>query len=213
MRKTAIALALGLFAWLCSRDASAFVVYTLYEGTMQQAGTAQEVERGPGDLFWLSIEMDADAGTPVGGIRLDLTADTAGIVDVLTRDIDETEWYENDGMWDNSAAVPAGLDDTVPFVLETVHYTAGSEASGIYRVAHFLCQVDPSAPLGDYVLDFSLTRASDGMGFPYDPSDVGSGGSFTLHVTPEPTPWLLLALGLGAANLTRLGGRRRRRDR
>ncbi len=73
-------------------------------------------------------------------------------VTFASRNIDDTEWYENDGTWDSSASLPVALDDTVADVLATVHNPEFVEVSGTHGLATFPISTDPSTPLGDYTL-------------------------------------------------------------
>ncbi|HOX38231.1 MAG TPA: PEP-CTERM sorting domain-containing protein [Candidatus Brocadiia bacterium] len=203
MKKIVLGLALAIFLAF-SGAASADVLFGLFEGDMATGISGDnEIFVMPDSFFDIFLELNATPPTGVGGIGADIEADAPGIFTIIARDIDQTMWFENDGLFDNSAPTPIPLIPANPSPLEalmTIHNPPLVEELGIMRPADFTLHVDAAAAPGDYLLFLNYYDASDWMGVPHDPLLLHAGEPFIVHVVvPEPGAFALLGMGIAVA--------------
>jgi hypothetical protein len=210
MRSLCRAIALGLALGALGATAWADVTYTVYvKNTTSSLGTVQ-----PGGFVDLWVVMVTGGSDTVSGVRYDVLLPTNDW-ELTSRDYGTYNWYEEDGLWDNSTPKPSNTPATVnnslypvtpsdpDFNLNTICDPWPNTVTGQATTEDFRLTIPSSTPVGEYTISLRNPYAYDEYG---SVITAAVGEDFGLRVVPEPATMLLTISGLAV-----LGVRIRRR--
>lgn len=191
-----------LVAAFVSAAAHADVTYTVYDKDTTRRVASVE----PGGTVDLWVVMVTGGSDTVSGVRYDVLLPT-DYWELTSREYGDYDWYEEDGLWDNSTPKPSNTPATVnnslynvtpsdpDFNLNTIRDPYPNTVTGQATTEDFRLTIPSSTPLGDYTISLRNPYAYDELG---SAITAAVGEEFNLRVVPEPATMLLTLSGLAA---------------